>query len=37
QQPSLHSLMQGRLLLSVTFTLLVVGSMFGALFLWLLG
>ena len=33
---ALHSLMKGKLLLSITFTLLVVGSMFGALFLWLL-
>ncbi|HCB26145.1 MAG TPA: hypothetical protein DEP74_17200, partial [Citrobacter freundii] len=31
------SLLKGRLLLSITCTLLVVGAMFGALFLWLLG
>ena len=34
---ALHSLLKGRLLLSITCTLLVVGAMFGALFLWLLG
>ena len=34
---ALHSLLKGRLLLSIACTLLVVGAMFGALFLWLLG
>ena len=34
---ALHSLLKGLLLLSITCTLLVVGAMFGALFLWLLG
>lgn len=34
---ALHSLVKGKLLLSITFTLLAVGLMFGALFMWLLG
>ncbi|MDN8600534.1 DUF3561 family protein [Citrobacter enshiensis] len=34
---ALHSLMKGKLLFSVISTLLTVGAMFGALFLWLLG
>lgn len=34
---ALHSLLKGRLFLSITSTLLTVGLMFGALFMWLLG
>ncbi|MTH45362.1 DUF3561 family protein [Intestinirhabdus alba] len=34
---ALHSLLAGRLGYSVVFTLLTVGAMFGALFMWLLG
>lgn len=34
---ALHSLMKGKLLFSVISTLLTVGTMFGALFMWLLG
>lgn len=34
---ALHSLLKGRLFLSMTCTLLTVGLMFGALFMWLLG
>ncbi|QRG79996.1 DUF3561 family protein [Citrobacter sp. R56] len=34
---ALHSLMKGKLLFSIISTLLTVGAMFGALFMWLLG
>ena len=34
---ALHSIMSGKLLYSITATLLTVGAMFGALFMWLLG
>lgn len=34
---ALHSLVKSKLLLSATLTLLVVGLMFGALYMWLLG
>jgi hypothetical protein len=34
---ALLSLLKGKLLLSITSTLLVVGGMFSALFFWLLG
>ncbi|POT56443.1 hypothetical protein C3432_13545 [Citrobacter amalonaticus] len=34
---ALHSLMGGKLLYSIVSTLLTVGAMFGALFMWLLG
>ena len=34
---ALHSLMDGKLLYSIVFTLVTVGIMFGALFMWLLG
>ncbi|HFZ8995456.1 TPA: DUF3561 family protein [Citrobacter freundii] len=34
---SLHSLMPGKLICTIVSTLLTVGAMFGALFMWLLG
>ena len=34
---ALHSLMDGKLRYSIVFTLVTVGIMFGALFMWLLG
>ncbi|HCC0888733.1 TPA: DUF3561 family protein [Salmonella enterica] len=34
---ALHLLVKGKLLFSMMFTLLAVGAMFGALFIWLLG
>ena len=34
---ALHSIMSGKLFYSITATLLTVGAMFGALFMWLLG
>lgn len=34
---ALHSIMNGKLFYSITATLLTVGAMFGALFMWLLG
>lgn len=34
---ALHSLMDGKLRYSIVFTLMTVGIMFGALFMWLLG
>lgn len=34
---ALHSLTGGKLLYTILLTLLIVGVMFGALFLWLLG
>ncbi|SQI21432.1 Inner membrane protein ygbE [Salmonella enterica subsp. arizonae] len=34
---ALHLLVKGKLLFSIMFTLLAVGALFGALFIWLLG
>ncbi|ELC8739438.1 DUF3561 family protein [Salmonella enterica] len=34
---ALHLLVKGKILFSIMFTLLVVGALFGALFIWLLG
>ena len=34
---TLHSLIDGKLRYSIVFTLVTVGIMFGALFMWLLG
>ncbi len=33
----LHLLVKGKILFSIMFTLLAVGALFGALFIWLLG
>ncbi|HAE3295035.1 TPA_asm: DUF3561 family protein [Salmonella enterica subsp. enterica serovar Cerro] len=34
---ALHLLVKGKILFSIMFTLLAVGALFGALFIWLLG
>uniref|UniRef100_UPI00398C5D59 DUF3561 family protein n=1 Tax=Salmonella enterica TaxID=28901 RepID=UPI00398C5D59 len=34
---ALHLLVKGTILFSIMFTLLAVGALFGALFIWLLG